>query len=118
MNNEKTVSDDVDLLINSLKSILIFIIKTIIVSFAIIISLIIFIPDIPRIPETEENKLILLSFIQNPYVLWRLSELEELKGRKENAIKYMEAAIGLMEMNNASEKTIIKYRERMIILNK
>jgi len=71
-----------------------FIIKTVIVSMATVLSLSALLPDIPRIPETERNKLILLGLIQNPNVLWKLSELEEAKGKYTNSITYMEAAIG------------------------
>ena len=93
-----------------------FLAKTVIVSFAVVASLSFLIPDLPKIPETEQNKLLLLSFVQNPYVLWRLSELEESKGKNENASKYMEAAIGLMEMHGAAEKSLEKYRDRLIRL--
>jgi hypothetical protein len=90
-----------------------FLVKTFIVSFAIVASVSFIVPEIPKIPETEQNKLLLLSFIQNPFVLWRLSELEEAKGKNENASRYVEAAIGLMEMHGASEKSLEKYRDRL-----
>jgi hypothetical protein len=93
-----------------------FLAKAVIVSIAVVVSLSFLIPDLPKIPETEQNKLLLLSFVQNPYVLWRLSELEESKGKNENASKYMEAAIGLMEMHGATEKSLEKYRDRLIRL--
>ena len=99
-----------------------FLAKTVIVSIAVVVSLSFLIPDLPnipdlpKIPETEQNKLLLLSFVQNPYVLWRLSEIEESKGKNENASKYMEAAIGLMEMHGATEKYLEKYRDRLIRL--
>jgi hypothetical protein len=117
MTSEKKANDSINIneddVIDLSKGIPNFIVKSIIVSVAIVGSLSFLAPDMPRIPETEQNKLLLLSFIQNPYVLWRLSELEEAKGKNENASKYMEAAIGLMEMHGASEKSIEKYRERL-----
>ena len=102
-----------DRVTDSVRGVQTFFVKTIIASVAIVTSFSFLIPEIPRIPETEQNKLILLSFIQNPYVLWRLSEIEEAKGKNENASKYLEAAIGLMEMHGASEKTTEKYRVRL-----
>jgi hypothetical protein len=90
-----------------------FIVKTVIVSMATVLSLSALLPDIPRIPETERNKLILLGLIQNPNVLWKLSELEEAKGKFTNSITYMEAAIGLLEMNDAREITVKKYQARL-----
>ena len=101
---------------NQMKSVFDFFLKTLIVTIAITASIGFLMPDIPefpRIPETEKNKLILLSFVQNPYVLWRLSQREEIKGNLENAATYIEAAIGLMEMNGASEKNLEKYRNRL-----
>ena len=90
-----------------------FFVKTAIVSMATVLSLSALLPDSPRIPETERNKLILLGLIQNPNVLWKLSELEEAKGKYTNSISYMEAAIGLLEMNGAREITVKKYQARL-----
>lgn len=95
-----------------------FIIKTGIVSVAIVLSLSALLPDIPKIPETDRNKLILLSFIQNPNVLWKLSAIEAARGKKDNAVTYLEAAIGLLEMHGASEKTIKKYQDQIETLKK
>lgn len=94
-----------------------FLIKSFIVSFSIIIIINYMVPDLPKIPETERNKLILLSFIQNPYVLLRLSEIEEDAGNIKNASYYMEAAIGLMEMNGAPDSHLKKYRDRLGKIN-
>jgi hypothetical protein len=93
-----------------------FITKTAIIAAAVVFSLGYIIPDfskLPRIKNNERNNLILLSFIQNPHVLWKLSLLEEEKGKRESAIKYMEAAIGLLEMHGASDATIKKYQDRI-----
>ena len=95
------------------KGIVGFAIKSLILSLAIVFCFNALVPDIPKIPETERNKLILLSFIQNPYVLWKLSEFEETKGNIENASKFIEAAIALMEMHGATDKSLNKYQEKL-----
>ena len=120
MNKEKNESTKNEFVINLSNGIIGFLVKTVVISLAVVITLnalIPDIPDIPKIPETEQNKLILLSFIQSPYVLWRLSELEEARGKNENASKYIEAAIGLMEMHGSSERYLEKYRERLKKIN-
>jgi hypothetical protein len=94
-----------------------FIIKTVVIAAAMFLTVKAIIPDIPKIPATERNKLLVLSFIQNPYVLWRLSILEEEKGNLKNANMYIEAAIGLLEMNGASDISMQKYRDRLKKLN-
>jgi hypothetical protein len=94
----------------------IFFYKVIIIFVAVNFTLYLSLPDIPKIPETERNKLIFISLIQNPYVFWNLSIKEEESGKFKNAIIYIEAAIGLMEMNGASEKYIEKYRSKLIKL--
>lgn len=111
MNSEKQDKDDESIDIS--KGIPSFVVKSIVVSLSLVASLTFLMPELPKIPETEQNKLLLLSFINNPYVLWRLSELQEEKSKKDNAIQYMEAALGLMEMHNASEKSQQKYRDRL-----
>lgn len=93
-----------------------FLIKTIIICVTVAISIGILVSSIPKIPETEQNKLIWIGFIQNPNVLWKLSILEEQKGNFKKAINYMELAIGLMEMNGASEKYLNKYEQRLKLL--
>ena len=92
-----------------------FIMKTLIIFTIFFVSLGAF---IPKFHETERNKLILLSFIQNPYVLWRLSLIEENAGNKVKAEMYLEAAIGLLEMNGASEKTLSNYHSKLNTLKK
>ena len=87
-----------------------FIVKTVIVFAVFFVSIS---SLLPRFHETERNKLILLSFIQNPYVLWRLSLIEDRSGNKEKARLYLEAAIGLLEMNGASEKVLIRYQQKL-----
>jgi hypothetical protein len=51
-------------------------------------------------------------------VLWKLSALEATRGKKDNAVTYLEAAIGLLEMHGASEKTIKKYQDQIETLKK
>ncbi len=94
-----------------------FILKTVIITIGVIFAISVLTPELPKIPETEKNKLILLSFVQNPNILWRLSSLEEEKGNIKNASSYLEAAIGLLEMNGASDKSLKKYQERLEKLN-
>jgi hypothetical protein len=103
--------------INFSKGIPNFILKTIIIVFAFVFALNAVIPDIPKIPETQRNKLILLSFIQSPYVLLKLSDFEKDKGNLKDATILMEAAISLMEMHGASEKSIKKYQDKLSELN-
>ena len=81
-----------------------FTIKIVITSIIFIISVSIIIPELPKIRENERNKLILLGFIQNPYVLSSLAEYEEKKGNNVKAEKLIEAAIGLLEMNGALKR--------------
>ncbi len=95
-----------------------FIVKTFIIVFSVTFAFSALVPEFPKIPETERNKLLLLSFIQSPYVLWRLSLIEEDKGDVKNAITFMEAAISLMEMNGASDGSIKKYHDRLSMLTK
>jgi hypothetical protein len=103
--------------INFSKDIPNFILKTVVIVFAFVFALNAVIPDIPKIPETQRNKLILLSFIQSPYVLWKLSDFEKDKGNLKDAAILMEAAISLMEMHGASEKSLKKYQEKLSELN-
>jgi len=117
MTSEEKKDQENDISTDLSKGISNFIIKTVVVVAAITISLSLLTPEMPKVPETERNKLILLGFVQNPYVLWRLSAIEEEKGKLKNSITYIEAAIGLMEMNGASEKGIRKYKERLEELN-
>jgi len=108
--NENTEND---IKIELSRNLLNFIFKTIVVTTAFTLSISILAPDMPKIQESEKNKLILLGFVQNPFVLWRLSVLQEEKGNLKNATTYMEAAIGLMEMHGASDKSLKKYKDRL-----
>ena len=120
MFNEQKDDDKSEDSIDFSKGIPNFILKTVIVTIAVTLSinyLLQEIPEMPRIPETERNKLILLSLVQNPNILWKLSIMEEEKGNNKNAVTYIEAAIGLMEMNGASDQSLRKYQERLEKIN-
>jgi len=87
-----------------------FVLKTFVLFLFIAITVV---ATVPKYHETERNKLILISFIQNPYVLWELSSIEERGGNNAKAVVYIEAAIGLLEMNGASEKALLKYQNKL-----
>jgi hypothetical protein len=116
MNNKD--NDDKKIILNNIENknnnLLIFTIKSIIIFILIASSIG---SMIPRVRETERNKLIFLSFIQNPYVLWKISLIEEGNGDMIKAKLYIDAAIGLLEMNGASDKIINRYQERINYLN-
>jgi hypothetical protein len=95
-----------------------FIFKTIVITLAILFVSDLVLPEIPKIPRNEREKLFLLSFVQNPSVLWKLSLAQEEKGNIKDAIMYMELSIGLMEMHGASDKSLKKYTDRIDSLRK
>ena len=113
MSNEQKDCDKSEDSLDFSKGIPNFILKTAIVTIAITLTMSYLLPEMPKIPETERNKLILLSLVQNPDILWKLSVMEEEKGNNKNAVTYIEAAIGLMEMNGASDQSLRKYQERL-----
>jgi hypothetical protein len=63
--------------------------------------------------ETDQNKYIALTLIQNPRILWKMSETDESKGNLPNAIRDMEVAIGLLEMNGAHLEVLQTYQNRL-----
>lgn len=63
--------------------------------------------------EQEKSKAIILSFVQNPVVLYKLSEFDEKEGKIIKAILDIEVAIGLLEMHGATASTIAKYQARI-----
>jgi hypothetical protein len=67
--------------------------------------------------KDERNKLYALNFVQNPAALYKASEIEERNGKLSNAIRNMELAIGLMEMNGADKQVIKRYNDRLDKLN-
>ena len=106
-----TNSENTELLKAKLtESLLPFILKIAVVFFFIVATII---TVLPKYRETERNKLILISFIQNPYVLKELSSIEERGGNNAKAVVYLEAAIGLLEMNGASEKALLTYQNKL-----
>ena len=109
--NQESKSDEITIdLASGLTN---FIIKTFIISISIVLSLTYLFSQIPKFEEKEKNKIILVSFIQNPAILMKLAINEENKGEKLKAIFYLEAAIGLMEMHGAKENYILKYQEKI-----
>ena len=67
--------------------------------------------------KDDKTKLYALSFIQNPAALYKVSEIEERNGKLSNAIRDMELAIGLLEMNGADKQVIKRYNDRLDKLN-
>ncbi len=63
--------------------------------------------------ETDQNKYIALTLIQNPRILWKMSETDESKGNLPNAIRDMEVAIGLLEMHGACLEVLQTYQNRL-----
>ena len=63
--------------------------------------------------ETDQNKYIALTLIQNPRILWKMSETDESKGNLQNAIRDMEVAIGLLEMHGAHLEVLQTYQNRL-----
>ena len=63
--------------------------------------------------ETDQNKYIALTLIQNPRILWKISETDESKGNLPNAIRDMEVAIGLLEMHGARLEVLQTYQNRL-----
>ena len=66
--------------------------------------------------ETDQNKYIALTLIQNPRILWKMSETDESKGNLPNAIRDMEVAIGLLEMHGARLEVLQTYQNRLQVL--
>lgn len=66
--------------------------------------------------KEERTQLHLLSFIQNPAVLYKTSVMDEEAGKLKEAIRDMELAIGLLEMHGASSSVIARYNERLLKL--
>lgn len=72
-------------------------------------------PDLSRLKrlETPKTKLYLLSFVQNPQALYKISEMDEAEGKIDNAIREIELAIGLLEMHGADKQVIQRYNDRL-----
>lgn len=63
--------------------------------------------------ETPKSKLFLLGLVQNPVALWKYSEIEEINGKTDNAIRAMEFAIGLLEMHGTDKQNLKRYADRI-----
>jgi hypothetical protein len=66
--------------------------------------------------KDERTQLHLLSFIQNPAVLYKTSVMDEEEGKLKEAVRDMELAIGLLEMHGASSSVLARYNERLLKL--
>ena len=92
-----------------------FAIKAGIVLVVLLILADLLLPDFSELKKLEspKTKLLLLSFVQNPQALFKISEIEEDEGKTDNAIREMELAVGLLEMHGASKQVIQKYADRI-----
>lgn len=101
--------------INKFSGIEIFAMKVGVVLIGVFLLVIFLLPDISGLKrfETPKSKLILLSFVQNPQALLKISEIEETEGKLDNAIRETELAIGLLEMHGADKQVIKKYSDRV-----
>lgn len=92
-----------------------FFVKSLIVVAMIFGGIYLLIPDAKVFKglETDQNKYIALTLIQNPRILWKMSETDESKGNLPNAIRDMEVAIGLLEMHGARLEVLQIYQNRL-----
>ena len=72
--------------------------------------------SLTKIFSEEKTKILMLSFIQNPEVLYKLSEIAERNGSTSGAIRDVELAIGLLEMHGADRRIVERYSDRAIKL--
>lgn len=72
--------------------------------------------SLTKIFKEEKTKVLMLSFIQNPEALYKLSEIEERKGSIRSAIRDVELAIGLLEMHGADKQVVKRYSDRALKL--
>jgi len=66
----------------------------------------------------KQNQFYFLGLIQNPAAFYRSSEIHEANGRFDKAIRDMDLAIGLLEMNGANQTVIERYTKRISNLRK
>lgn len=113
--NKENVSSTQNRLSAGLGSIEVFAIKIGIALIGIFILATFLLPDFSGLKrfETPKLKLVLLSFVQNPQALLKVSEIEEAEGKLDNAIRETELAIGLLEMHGADKQVIQKYYDRV-----
>lgn len=68
--------------------------------------------------ENDRSRLRLAGFLsRNPYVHYKISELEENAGRLDRAIEEIELALGLFELSPANNPARDKYQRRLNELN-
>jgi hypothetical protein len=72
-------------------------------------------PDFKRIKKiiTPTGKLYMLSLVNNPEAFYMSSEYWETKNKKENALRDMRLAIGLLELHNSNQIVVERYRKRL-----
>lgn len=64
--------------------------------------------------EKDRNRIRLVGFLtHNPYVHYRISQLDERAGRLENAIEEIELALGLFELGPPNNPAREKYLKRL-----
>jgi len=110
------INNEINSNIYYINNLLLFILKSIIFVLSIYFVSLIIVPSFPKIPDNERNRLLIVSFIQNPHILYKLSVLKEDAGDISNSILFMESAIGLLEMNGASNSVIERYNKRLITI--
>jgi len=66
----------------------------------------------------KQNQFYFLGLVQNPAAFYRSSEIHEANGRLDKAIRDMDLAIGLLEMNGANQTVIERYTNRLSMLRK
>jgi hypothetical protein len=96
-----------------------FVTKVIVIAVAVGALLTFLMPNTDKLSrfDTPANRLVALSFVQNPEALYMISEMRESDNRIDLAIREMRLAIGLLEMHNADAAILRRYRERLHLLS-
>lgn len=68
--------------------------------------------------EAPHNRFYLLGLINNPEAFYKSSEVHESRNKIDKAIRDIELAIGLLEMNGANSNVIERYQQRLSGLKK
>jgi hypothetical protein len=63
--------------------------------------------------SSDINRLYLKGLINNPEVFWKTSELNERRGRLDDAVNDLQLGIALLELQNASSATLRKFNVRL-----
>jgi len=74
-----------------------------------------------RINESKGNavsKVYLKGLVQNPEIFWRTSQLHLEHGDVDKAVYDLELAIGLLEVNNAPDHVMDKYKRKISELSR